>query len=67
MKENNHPTEQDMQHPLSAAVERTGQLLVAWIGCGVGRSMGTILCHQFWDLDDRDRLELQRFGIYRFE
>jgi len=23
MKENNHPTEQDMQHPLSAAVEQT--------------------------------------------
>jgi hypothetical protein len=22
MKENNHPTEQDMQHPLSAAVEQ---------------------------------------------
>ena len=23
MKENNHPTEQDMQHPLSVAVEQT--------------------------------------------
>jgi hypothetical protein len=28
MKENNHPTEQDMQHPLSAAVEQMYSMLV---------------------------------------